>query len=100
MFLKNLLRKIYNFLNLINQIFLILSCKINSPYLSAISWNISLFLLNFKNNKNSKKKVLVLYKSYGANDIELLKRTKKMILISFIFLERISKLFLIIFLIK
>ncbi len=77
MFLKNLLRKIYNFLNLINQIFLILSCKINSPYLSAISWNISLFLLNFKNNKNSKKKVLVLYKSYGANDIELLKKNKK-----------------------
>ena len=76
MFLKNLLRKIYNFLNLINQIFLILSCKINSPYLSAISWNISLFLLNFKNKKNSKKKVLVLYKSYGINDIELLKNKK------------------------
>ena len=77
MSLKNLLRKLYNFLNLVNQIFLVISCKINSPYLSAISWNISLFLLNFKNKNNSKKKVLILYKSYGSNDIELLKKNKK-----------------------
>jgi hypothetical protein len=77
MSLKNLLRKLYNFLNLVNQIFLVISCKINSPYLSAISWNISLFLLNFKNKNNPKKKVLILYKSYGSNDIELLKKNKK-----------------------
>jgi len=77
MSLKNLFQNIHNFLNLINQIFLIISCKINSPYLSAISWNISLFLLNFRNKNNSKKKILVLYKSFGTDDIELLKKNKK-----------------------
>ena len=75
--LKTLLRNFYNFLNFANQIFLSMSCKINSPYLSSVSWNISLFLLNFKNKDNSKKKILILYKSFGSNDIELLKKNKK-----------------------
>ena len=77
MSLKKLFQNIHNFLNLINQIFLIISCKINSPYLSAVSWNISLFLFNFRNKNNSKKKILVLYKSFGTNDIDLLKKNKK-----------------------
>ena len=76
MSLKILIKSIYNLANFVNEIFLIISCKMNSPYLTSVSWNISLFLLNFKNTSNSKKKVLVLYKSFGADDIEFLRKNK------------------------
>ena len=56
MSLKILIKNIYNLANFVNEIFLVISCKINSPYLTSVSWNISLFLLNFKNTSNSKKK--------------------------------------------
>jgi hypothetical protein len=77
MSLKILIKKLYNLANFVNEIFLVISCKINSPYLTSVSWNISLFLLNFKNTSISKKKVLVLYKSFGSDDIEILKKNKK-----------------------
>ena len=77
MSLKILFKNLYNLANFVNEIFLVMSCKINSPYLTSVSWNISLFLINFKNVSNSKKKILVLYKSFGSDDIELIKKNKK-----------------------
>ena len=42
-----------------------------------LSWTISLFLFNFKQNNDVNKKILVLYRSFGSDDIEQLKKNKK-----------------------
>ena len=60
----------------LNEFFLDLSCKIKSPHLCAIAWKIDLLLINFKNKSNFKKKILVLYKSFGSIDLETLKNNK------------------------
>ncbi len=77
MSLKILKNNLYNFSNYLNEIFLSLSCRINSPYLCSVSWNISLFLLNYKKNINTKNKILVLYKSFGSDDVEFIKKNEK-----------------------
>jgi len=62
--------------NKLNEIFLSFGCKVRSPHLCALSWKINLLLINFKNKSNSKKKILVLYKSFGSIDLEELKNNK------------------------
>ena len=50
-----------------------------SPYLCVLSWRISIYKLNklkyifsSANKKSNKKKILVLYRSYGVDDLEYL----------------------------
>tara|TARA_B110001450_G_scaffold239118_1_gene246691 strand:- start:6524 stop:7816 length:1293 start_codon:yes stop_codon:yes gene_type:complete len=68
-----------NFKNIfiqLNFLFLFLACRLKSPYLCALSWQISIFFLNLRNRSKYKKKILVLFKSFGAEDIETLKKNK------------------------
>ena len=62
---------------ILNEIFLSLACKLKSPYLCAMSWKVSLFFTNFYNRSKLNKKILVLYRSYGINDLEKLKEDEK-----------------------
>ena len=57
----------------LNEFFLYLACNLNSPYLCAFAWQIDLILINFKNSSNLKKKILVLYKSFGSTDLDAIK---------------------------
>ncbi len=77
MFIKILKKRTYNFIIHLNKLLLQFSCILNSPSLCSFSWTISLFLLNFKQNNDVNKKILVLYKSFGSDDIEQLKKNKK-----------------------
>lgn len=77
MFIKILKNRFYNFLIHLSKLLLQLSCILNNPYLCSFSWGVSLFLVNFKQNNNVNKKILVLYKSFGSDDIEQLKKNKK-----------------------
>ena len=60
----------------LNEIFLSTACKLNSPSLCAFFWQIDLFLINFKNTSNLKKKILVLYKSFGSIDLDSLRNNE------------------------
>ena len=77
MFIKILKYNTYNFLTNINKFLLQFGCILNSPHLCSLSWRISLFLLNFKQKNNVDKKILVLYKSFGSDDIDCVKKNKK-----------------------
>ena len=77
MFIKILKNRFYNFLIHLSKLLLQLSCILNNPYLCSFSWGVSLFLVNFRQNNNVNKKILVLYKSFGSDDIEQLKKNKK-----------------------
>ena len=77
MLFKILKNRTYNFLIHLSELLLQFGCILNSPYICSFSWGISLFLLNFKQNKNVNKKILVLYKSFGSEDIEQIKKNEK-----------------------
>ena len=77
MFIKILKNKTYNFLIHLSKLLLQFGCILNSPYVCSLSWSISLFLFNFKQSSDVRKKILVLYRSFGTEDIEQLKKNKK-----------------------
>ena len=56
MFIKILKNRTYNFLIHLSKLLLQFGCILNSPYLCSLSWSISLFLLNFKQNNDVIKK--------------------------------------------
>jgi len=79
--LKKILGKLFA---TISPAMLILGTLIKSPFLCSFAWSLSLYQLNYLSNlffrdksKKIKKKILILYRSYGINDFEYIINDKK-----------------------
>ena len=66
-------------LNYLSSVILTTGLILSSPYLCSISWRISIYRLNnldffskYKKKTESKKKILVFYRTYGVDDLEYL----------------------------